>query len=286
MPHKNTLTIRYLDLIMPPALRASLSAEVGHSLKAGDAILITLPTGETMLIDSGMPHSGNMLKARLQELGVDKFDYVLATHPHWDHIGGFLTVLPQTPAGVFYQSPVVHKESEHYQELQKILLEQNIEVVELVEGDSLHFGPANVKVLNPPRAQIPNPENLISTGDINNLSLVLRLDYGQFSILFTGDLYCEYEKRLVEKYGMESLHVKVLDVPHHGRATSSSKRFISTVNPQVAIISHEDPDQPREERYRGLGIPVLTTSNHGEILITTNGETTTITADDLTICLI
>ncbi len=285
MPLTTTLTIRYLSLTMPPELRETLSAQVGHPLKAGDAILISFPTGETLLIDSGMPHSGAMLYARLQELGVAKLDYVLTTHPHWDHIGGFLTILPQIPVGVFYQSPVVHGESEHYQELQELLQTQQIKVVELIEGDRLQFGLVRFQVLNPAQNQIPSSKTLLSTAEINNLSLVLRLDYARFSMLFTGDLYCEQEELLVEKYGAERLHVDVLDVPHHGRATSSSHKFITTVNPQVAIISHEDQGQPREERYKELAIPVVALADHGEILITTNGETTTISAGELTISL-
>ncbi len=278
MPHKErTLTIRYLFLTMDDELREALAAEVGHTQKAGDAILLTLPNGEHLLIDSGMPHSGPMLQARLEELGVRRIDYVLTTHPHWDHIGGFLTILPEIPVGVFYQSPVVYGESEHFQELQKILSEQKITVKELVEGDCLRLGAVSFNVLNPPRSQIPPKGDPITLPDINNLSLVLRLDYGAFKMLFTGDLYCDQEEVLAKKYG-NKLCVDILDVPHHGRATSSSELLIETVAPKVAIISHEDPKQPREERFNRYGIPVITTADHGEILITTNGKTTNIVA--------
>lgn len=277
MKEQTDLTIRYFSLTMPQELKETLSAEVGHPLKAGDALLLTLPTGEHLLIDSGMPHSGHLLEKRLEELGIKKLDYVLTTHPHWDHIGGFLTILPKIPVGVFYQSPVVHGESDHYQELQQILRTEKIPVQELTEGAKLQFGKVTLEVLNPPAGQIPSPAEPISLPEINNLSLVLRLDYGSFSMLFTGDLYCEQEELLANKYG-KKLNVMVLDVPHHGRATSSSKSFIKTVQPKLAIISHEEPNQPREERYQELDIPVITTAELGEILLTTDGNSAEVSA--------
>lgn len=281
MSQEQALTIRYLFLTMAPELRANLEAKVGHPLKAGDAILITLPTGENLLIDSGMPHTGDILTERLQELGVTKLEYVLNTHPHWDHLGGFLTLLPTIPVGLFFRSPLAHPESDHYKELVDLLEKHSINIVELVEGTSLKFGSVNFEVLNPPISQLPAPEKSVSTAEINNLSLVLRLSYKDFSLLFTGDLYEEQEKILVEKYGSK-LETQILDVPHHGRATSSSEELITTVKPHVAIISHEDPSQPREGRYLEHGIPVVATGDHQEIVIKTNGETTVITAGDLT----
>ncbi|NMB00026.1 MAG: MBL fold metallo-hydrolase [Firmicutes bacterium] len=273
MEPADNLTIRYLFLNMDPNLKETLSSQVGHQIKAGDAILFTLPNGETLLVDSGMPHTGSMLQQRLVELGVTKLDYVLATHPHWDHIGGFLTVFPKIPVEIFYSSPVIHSESEHYQELEKILQEQQIKVANLIEGDSLQLGGVSFAVLNPPSTQVPAVGESVQLSEINNLSLVLRLDYGQFSMLFTGDIYCEQEELLVEKYGTDQLQVDILDVPHHGRSTSSSQAFIIAVNPKLAIISHEDPNQPREESYRELDIPVFSTAEHGEIVIQTDGKT-------------
>lgn len=279
MNQKNKLTIRYLFLNMAPEVKESLAAQVGHQIKAGDAILLTLPNNETLLIDSGMPHSGSLLLARLTELGISKLDYVLATHPHWDHIGGFLTVLPRIPVGVFYQSPAVHSESEHYQELNKILQAQKVEVVTLVEGDSLQLGGVCFDVLNPPSAQVFKSEEPLPLEEINNLSLVLRLRYEQFSMLFTGDIYAEQEDVLVRNYGSDGLRVDILDVPHHGRSTSSSNNFITAVKPKLAIISHEDPNQPREIRYKEHGIRVLSTAEQGDILIQSDGKTTNVVTE-------
>ena len=286
MLHENWLTIRYLHLTMDKALRESLAAQVGHSIKAGDAILLNLPTGETMLIDSGMPHSGPMLQTRLHDLGITRLDHVLVTHPHWDHLGGLLTVLPQVSVGQFYQSPVIHGASEHYQELQRILEEQEIPIKELLEGDLLRFGALTLEFINPPSEQVPKSGEMITTAEMNNLSLVMRLDYEHFSMLFTGDIYCEQEDVLVSNYGLEKLHVAILDVPHHGKETSSSQRFIKTVNPQVAIISHEESNQLREERYKDLGIPTLSTADYGELVLATDGKTVIITAQTLTTPLI
>lgn len=276
MDQANNLIIRYLFLNMIPEVKETLASQVGHQIKAGDAILFALPSGESLLVDSGMPHSGSLLLKRLTELRVTKLDYVLATHPHWDHIGGFLTILPHIPVGVFYQSPVIHSESDHYQELKKILQEQEVEVATLVEGDNLQLGGVCFDVLNPSLNQISKSGESLSLAEINNLSLVLRLGYGQFSMLFTGDIYEEQEDALVRNYGPNRLHVDILDVPHHGKSTSSSDKFIATVNPKLAIISHEDPNQPREKRYRKHGIRVLSTAEQGEILIQTDGKTTTV----------
>lgn len=282
----NQLSIRYLYLTMDTELREGLADKVGHQIKTGDAILLTLPSNKHLLIDAGMPHAGPLLLKRLQELDVTKLDYVISTHPHWDHIGGFLTILPEIPVGVFYQSPVTHPKSEYYQELQSILTEQKIKVQELTEGDRLELDSLQFKVLNPAKEQLAKAGPDLSTAEINNLSLVLRLDYKDFSMLFTGDLYRAGEKVLLRKYGPETLHVDILDVPHHGRATSSMRVFIKTVDPQVAIISHDDPGQPREKRYRRRKIKVLPTADYGEILIETDGENSRISGQDLSFSLV
>lgn len=261
------LVIRYLDVDTD-------GVSEGYS---GDAILITTPDGNNILIDSFAPLVANNLVKRLKDLGVDRLDYAIATHPHVDHIGGFPTVFENFEVGKFYQTNVPYTTSSHYRRLQQSLMEQGIEVAVLEQGDIFQVGKdITFTVFNPAQgtgpANLPSPEALTAPKILNQYSLVMRMDYKDFSMLFTGDIYVSREMDLVFEFD-ELLEADILDVPHHGSTTSSSYTFIKTVQPKYAIVNN-DNIFPAEtfQRYGDLGVEMFVTASHGEITIVTDGE--------------
>lgn len=244
--------------------------------KSGDAILIHAPDGETMLIDAGIKDVGPKVAEYLQQLGLTHLDYAVATHPHHDHIGGYTTLLRTLEIKQFLTVNVPHT-TETYKSVVALLEERQVPVTYLEEGDLLQLGEeVTIEVLNPPKGTGPStlPAEL-STSTINNHSLVMRLTYEDQSILFTGDIYKEREYDLVERLGPK-LQADVLDAPHHGDKTSSSKSFITAVQPKYVIMSANlFQSKAVYDRYRKQDIDVFITGIDGHLLITW-GQTPTV----------
>ncbi|NMB00027.1 MAG: MBL fold metallo-hydrolase [Firmicutes bacterium] len=259
------LTIRYLAL-------QRTNGDVSEIAYAGDAILISTPQGKHILVDAGRPEVGPQVLTRLQELGVEYLDYAIATHPHVDHIGGFRTVLPNIPVGQFFQIDLVY-DSSHYRTLQTLLAEQGIPNTTMEEGDIVEVEPGVVlEFFNPPAGTSLSSNEGLSTGGVNDLSLVFRLTYKDFSALITGDIYRAREEYLVEKFG-DRLQSRFYDAPHHGQDTSSSNAFIRTVRPEVSVFSIELLGSILNFlNLRDLGSEVYVTGLNGEVLVRTNGS--------------
>ena len=267
------LTIRYFDL----------DEDQAYEAYSGDMILITTPDGKNILIDSYGPLVADNAVKRLEELGIERLDYAIASHPHVDHIGGFPTIFDNFEVGKFYQINVPYNTSSHYRRLQESLVAHKIEMAFLEEGDTFQLGDVTFTVFNPPKGtnpeNVPSPEALTAPKILNQYSLVMLMDYKDFSMLFTGDIYVSREMDLVLEFD-ELLEADILDVPHHGATTSSSYMFIKTVQPKYAIVNN-DSLLPAEsfEKYTDLGIDMFVTASHGEITIVTDGENIEITTE-------
>ncbi len=267
------LTIRYFNLVVEN--KEELQRHTDRTIKPGDAILVTTPDGRQILIDSGLTYVGDQLLKFLQQLGVDRLDYAFATHPHWDHIGGFLTLFPNIPIGKMYHVNVPN-DTDTLRLFLQGLDDYAIPNRFLEAGDQLMLGDyVSASVLNPPAGTSPDtlesPEN-ISTARINNLSLVMRLDYGETSALFTGDIYRAQERYLSAEYP-EEMRANVLHAPHHGEETGSSFELIEAVMPEVTIISRDDlASIAIFNRYRAYDSDVYVTGMNGHILIRLDGE--------------
>ncbi|GAE37264.1 ComEC/Rec2 family competence protein [Halalkalibacter akibai] len=240
--------------------------------KSGDAILIISPDGKTMLIDSGKIETGRALDHYLDQLGIDRIDYAIATHPHHDHIGGYQTILrTKTVANLFM--PNLPHTTEAYASFLKIVEEKKIEPNYIKSGDSFFLGDdVKVEVLSPSEEALDQArkEKRLSTTDINNLSLVMKLTYQDNTFLFTGDIYKKQEKRLVHL--QKDLAADVLDAPHHGDDTSSHQKFIQAVQPKYTLISANIlQSQKVYQRYIESGSEVFATSIHGNILLVSDG---------------
>lgn len=241
--------------------------------KSGSSILIQTPDEVTILIDAGTDKTGSQLKKYLDQLHIDRIDYAIATHPHHDHIGGYLTILKTKQIGKILMTKVPNR-TRIYNKLKRLIKKQKLDVTFLEEGDQLPLGDQiNLEVLHPKRGT--NSQKFLknlSTPAINNLSLVLKLTYRERSFLFTGDLYKAGELELIKRYGNQ-LDVDVLEAPHHGDSTSSSRIFIKRVSPKITLMNANILQSKQVyERYLAFGSKVYSTGLDGTILIVTDGS--------------
>lgn len=259
--HDGRLTARFLELT------------TRNDGKSGDATILVSPDGLVMLIDGGNPSTYPDVDQALKTLGITQVDYLVASHPHVDHIGTFAQLIYNYAVGAVYTSELEYPTS-HYNNYMQAIAETGTPHVILSEGDSFSFGGhVLVEVFHPP-AGIEYPEGYPqnSTQFVNNLSLLLKLTYGDSTMLFGGDLYTSAERELVERYG-DKLQADVLKVNHHGAATSSTKRFRDAVQPKVAVMMSDGIEDLRiYQSFQKLGAQTLVTSVDGAVLVATEGD--------------
>ena len=226
--------------------------DVGH----GDAILLR-NQAVAILVDTGDYKNSDILVRRLKTLGVRKLDALIITHFDVKN---------------FYDNGIVNPQSEISKDVEKLILNGILSRQILSAGQKLEFADnINLKFL------APASKNGFHEKDLNNNSLVFKLQYGEFSMLFTGDIEAKTENDLVSRYG-KKLQSTVLKVAHHGSSTSSTYNFLKAVQPQLALISCGDKEKYNHPNKKVLGtfdylqIPVKVTSQNGEITLRTDGE--------------
>jgi competence protein ComEC len=199
----------------------------------GDALLVEAPDGMRMLIDGGGFHTidfdvgKSILTPILLSKKILTLDYVMNTHPHGDHLGGIPTIMRDFTVKNFSTGSYFISR-EKFVDLMKLLRGKKIPLTTWKRGDKfLLKNGMEIVVLN------PGPET--GTDDLNNASLVMRIGYGNFSILFAGDIGSDVEEKLI--LGGNNLRADVLKIPHHGSRHSSSHEFLAAVQPKIAVLS-------------------------------------------------
>ena len=197
-----------------------------YFLDVGQADAAILQCGdEVMMIDGGESSDSSLIYSYLTKmLGITHIDYMIATHPHADHIGGLSGALNACSVGVVY-SPVRSYDSKQFSSLVKYVQKQGHELTVPEIGDSFAFGDAQVQFLSPMKEY----------SNINDCSIVVRITHGNNTFLFTGDAEWDAEHDMVDS-GYD-LSAAVLKVGHHGSDTSSSYVFLREVMPKYAVIS-------------------------------------------------
>jgi len=235
----------------------------------GDAILLRSPEGKAVLIDAGTSRTD--MVAELQGRGVTQIDLAVSTHPHADHIGDMEAVLRALPVGVYMDNGVPHT-SKLYTDLMVAVEELGVPYMEAEAGQHIQFGDeAAIDVLWPTKSKLRGTRS-----DLNANSVVLRLTHGDNCFLFVGDAEEETEVRLQVR-GIETC--SVLKVAHHGSDHSSGDRFLSKVQPSIAVISvgaHNRYNHPGEETLRRMerhGVAVHRTDTQGALRIISDGKT-------------
>ena len=252
-----------------------------HRIAHGDGIILFLPDGKCMMIDSFDSEAQNEIVDYVKSLGINKIDYLIATHYHLDHIGGMPALINNFEIGEFFSNGVDFN-SGICRKLHEALDSKNIEIKVLKQGDSVILSedpePCKIDVLWPSLSEEDIYNAYYNPGRTeklkNNTSLVFKLTYGNFSIMFTGDVYKDGDKAITNKYGNQ-LKSTVLKAPHHGEFyTANSPVFVKTVAADVAVI--QDPSYMINfvisAIYRKAKTQLLYRNSPGYILIQSDGE--------------
>lgn len=271
----------------------------------GDSILIISPTGKTVLIDAGDAGKGKVVLDALKRYKVDRLDYFIATHPHPDHIGAADEVMnaikvgavidngvdlstPAPPAPATRKgkgakpAPPPKKKTKtittFFDEYAAAMKQNGAQYEKAEPGKKYDLGGgAFLTVLAPIEPFFTKDQMKAGGNDTNANSIVLRLDFGDFSMLFMGDAESQTEQRLMGKKDLE-LGAKVIKVAHHGSKYATFEDFLKRVRPEAAIISdgawnrYGHPAQTVLDRLKAANVKVSRTDLQGEITITTKGK--------------
>ena len=261
---KRIIVLLLLLFFLPVSAFADLTIyyfDVGQA----DAALICCD-GETMIIDGGTSSASDFLYSFIRNtLKLDHLDYMIASHPHEDHIGGLPAVLNAVPVDLIL-SPTDEWDSERFRDIEKYADAQGAPIIVPEEGDTLHLGGATVTILH----------SWFDAWTTNDMSIVLRIDYGTTSFIFTGDAEYTSEYMMIDS-GLP-LAADVLKVGHHGSATSSSTEFLEAVHPKYAVIScghyngYGHPHQETLDSLKAFDVNVFRTDLQGTIICRSDGE--------------
>lgn len=194
----------------------------------GDSTLIITPKGKKILIDGGEPDQ-SILVPYLLVRKIKTLDYVIVSHFDLDHSGGIREVLEKLNVKNLVISKQVEK-SDECSNMLELARKRKTKIIFVEAGKNLKIE-KNITF----KIMWPDLENLIAENGLNNNSIVAKLIYGNFQVLFTGDIEEIAEEKIIEKYG-KSLNATILKVAHHGSKTSSIENFINVVNPKIALI--------------------------------------------------
>ena len=242
----DTLTIHFMD--------------VAHA----DGMLIEC-NGHFALVDVGKEETSDRVLNYLESRGVEKLDLVVGTHPHADHIGAMPAVLAKYKADTFWFSAIAYTNYTVTNFLNSVRW-QGKEVIRPANGTVFDLGGATITVLGPIR---DNHE------DVNDISLVLMVQYGDVRFLLTGDMESIAEQELVESGA--DLKADVLKVGHHGSYSSTSYIFLREVMPTYAVISlalgneYGHPHDEPMSRLRDADVTIFQTGKMYNIAATTDG---------------
>ena len=237
----------------------------------GDSIFIELPNTKTMLIDAAENEYADRITNYIYSCGYNTLDYVVATHPHSDHIGGMADVIGAFNVENVILSPATHT-TKSYTNMLKAIDDSGAKVKIGVAGTEIFSdGDLSAVVIAPVTEDY---------SDLNNSSVMVMLTYGNNKFLFTGDAENSEENTITA-----DIDCDVLKVGHHGSSTSTSRAFLTAASPEYAVIScgmgnsYGHPHTETLDRLKGAGVKIYRTDLQGDIIMTCDGEKITVNVD-------
>ena len=250
--------LQFLLVVALPAASQEPAVQIAFlNVGQGDAILVTAPEGQQALIDAG---PGVPLGSVLQRWGVDTLSLVVASHPHADHIGGMTQVLEAVPVRFYMDNGQPHTTNTYYSVMMALRARPDIGYLEAVPR-TLQLGSVVIHVL-------PLPPDAGS--NLNNRSVGLVLEYGDFSALLSGDSEREELDYFVAAGAVTD--VTLLKAPHHGSSNGFTQTFLEASRPEVVVVSvgensYGHPNPGALVAYAAYAEALFRTDFHGEVVV-------------------
>ena len=250
---KGTLAVHFLD--------------IGQ----GDSIFIELPNSQTMLVDAGENYYGEGIINYIYDCGYEKLDYLVATHPHSDHIGSMSYIVRHMDIDAVYM-PKVSTTTKTYENLLDSISNKGLKIKTAMAGTRiLDIDELEIDILAPVE---------IYEDDLNNCSVILKITYKDRSFLLTGDA----EKKEFEDVYLD-MSADVLKVAHHGSSTSTTEEILEKIKPEIAVISlgedneYGHPHKSTLKLLNNIECDIYRTDEDKTVKISTDGENLEIETD-------
>ncbi|MGN0502776.1 MAG: ComEC/Rec2 family competence protein [Ruminococcus sp.] len=256
-PQKDMLNVHFLD--------------IGQ----GDSIFIELPDEKTMLIDAGENYHGEGIKDYIGDCGYSRVDYLVATHPHADHIGSMPYIVRNMDIGSVYM-PKAAANTKTYENLLESISDKGLKITSAKAGLTIaEESDYTINVVAPVT---------IDEDNLNNSSAVIKLTYKDNTFLFTGDA----EEKELETINAD-ISADVLKVGHHGSVTSTTEEFLNAVNPTYAVISagednsYGHPHKETLDLLEEFNCKIYRTDIDKTVLFSSDGKTISVKSGEMSI---
>ena len=248
-----------------------------HFLDVGQGACALIESdGHYMLFDGGGRDASSFTVSYLAQLGIEKFDYLVATHFDEDHIAGLVGVFNKFAVGTVLE-PSYKADKSIYTSFKEAEKKSGAEVIIPEPGAEYTLGDAKFTVLAPKKPENSTDEGTaLNSSEENNQSICVLLKNGDNKVLFTGDAEQEEERYLIESG--RDIRADVYLVGHHGSSSSSSELLLDAVRPKYAVIScgtgndYGHPTQEVLDRLWDKDVSVFRTDEQGNIIMTSDGK--------------
>lgn len=238
----------------------------------GDAALIELPDGKTMLVDAGEASASQAVLDALDSVDIERIDYLVASHPHADHIGGMEAVLDAVEVGEVW-APDAPDSTETYAGFLDAVDDKGLEIEEAVAGEDIVDASSGYEV------SVLGPGDGVDSDDMNDYSAIIRVEYGDTSFLFTGDASAS------DIVASDPGHIDVLKASHHGSETGTDAAVLDETSPDYVVMSYAEgnsyghPNQSVLDAISAEGAKAYSTATNGMIKAVSDGEDVKVTTE-------